>query len=444
MKQKSHRFRGLSNVFLALFVILLCASNIAMSWAEKVNELLGISGAVFERSANPEDYLYTSDYSDPMELVSDEVALNTRLEAEGAVALKGMPAIEGNRVSLFGMRSGAKMQFGGSMGALIESSQAVTLGAALEARGFFVNPALLSFYQEMEANYAPQRASGGNVVSEPTGAAIHEVPVSEYAAVDASTYADYSDAAIIVFGRDAGESCCFYVGADGILEPEEFEDSITGNVLGLSDDERDLVNYVKEQGFKKIVVLLNSGTSMEIEELKQDEAIDSIVWIGNPGAYGTYGIAQLLSGERLPSGHLPDTFAVNAAKAPSAQNFGVYLYANKDQIETTGNNGLRSDWFLVEEESIYIGYKYYETRFFDAMVGQGNAEAASAAQTADGGNAWNYDKEVSYSFGYGLEGSTFEEKITDTDIDWSGDKRSTVTVEVTNTGDTAAKHAVQL
>ena len=75
------------------------------------------------------------------------------------------------------------------------------------------------------------------------------------------------------------------------------------------------MNWVKGQGFKKIVVLLNSGTAMEIEELKQDSAIDSILWIGNPGAYGTYGMAKLLSGELLPSGHLPDTWAVNSAKS---------------------------------------------------------------------------------------------------------------------------------
>ena len=98
----------------------------------------------------------------------------------------------------------------------------------------------------------------------------------------------------------------------------------------------------------------------------------------------------------------------------------------------------------MELEGIYTGYKYYETRYYDAIAGQGNASAASARETVDGGSTWNYDNEVSYSFGYGVEGSTFAEQITDASIDWSGENDSSVTVQVTNTGSKAAKHVVQL
>lgn len=436
-------FRGAAGIFLALLVILQIAAQVANNWAGKVNELLGVSDSTIERSTNPEDYQYMSDFENPSDLIQAEIALNTRLAAEGSVVLKGMPAIDGTQVTLFGMRSGEKMQFGGSMGELVDASNVVTLADAMSANGFSVNPDMVQFYKNLAADYAPTKTPGGNVVSDygDQGAKIGEVPVSEYNPADIG---GFTDAAVVVFGRDAGESSCFYPGLNGLAEPSEFTNSPTGNILSLSNDERDLITYVKSLGFRKIVVLLNSSTSMEIEELKTDSAIDSIIWIGNPGAYGTYGIAKLLSGEALPSGHLPDTFAVNSALSPAAQNFGIYTFANADAIETTTNHALRGEWYLVEAESIYTGYKYYETRYFDSAVGQGNASVVLNGETVDGGNAWDYDREVSYSFGYGVEGSAFSEEITGVNIDWSGETDSTVTVKVTNTGKQAAKHAVQL
>jgi beta-glucosidase len=446
--KKKRLFRGLASVFLACAIIFNVVFTVANAWSGKVDELLGTSSTGITRSTDPDDYRYKSDYSKAADLVAAEIAFGTRTSAEGSVALKGLPAIEGRKVTLFGMRSGEKMQFGGSMGELVQTSQAVTLADALTKEGFSVNPDMVKFYQDRVNDYGPVRASGGNIVSSYTddsgensqGAEIGEVPVSEY---NASLLGDYKDAAIIVLGRDAGESCCFYPGLNGLKKPEEFTNSPTGNILSLSNEERDLVNWVKGQGFGRIVVLLNSGTAMEIEELKRDSAVDSILWIGNPGCYGTYGIAQLLSGAVLPSGHLPDTFAVNSALSPAAQNYGIYVFENADDIETTNNNALRSSWYVAELEGIYTGYKYYETRYFDTVFSQGNAAKAAMGQSVNG-SSWNYDAEVSYPFGYGIEGSSFKEEITDMKLDWTGTAPSTATIKVTNTGDAAAKHAVQL
>ncbi len=442
MKRKSHIFRGIAGIFLALLVLVQIVASVANSWSSKVNELLGITASTIQRSDDPADYVYQSDFESGSALIDAEIALNTRLAAEGSVVLKGTPALGGTNVTLFGMRSGSKMQFGGSMGELIDPSNVVTLADAMGANGFEVNPDMVQFYQDMEGDYAPGKGSGGNVVSsyQDQGATVNEVPASKY---DAGKLGNYKDAAVIVFGRDAGESCCFYPGLNGLTNPAEFSNSPTGNILSLSNDERDLLNWVKGQGFGKIVVLLNSGTSMEIDELKKDDAVDSIVWIGNPGAYGTYGIAKLLSGEVLPSGHLPDTFAVNSALSPAAQNFGIYNFTNAADIDTSSNHALRSDWYLVELEGIYTGYKYYETRYFDSVLGQGNASQAAHGESTTGGT-WNYDSEVSYGFGYGVEGSTFSEEITAANIDWTGETDSTVTVKVTNTGSAAAKHVVQM
>lgn len=442
-KRKSHLLRGLTSIFLALTVILGTVMSIAISWEGKVNEILGTSGASLQKSSNPADYYYKSDFENPADLIQAEIGLNTRLASEGSVVLKGAPAVDGTEVTIFGMRSQA-MQYGGSMGSLVEKKQTVRLADALKEYGFSVNPDMVSFYEEMEAVYRPARAAGGNCVDENEGTTIGEVPIKEYLNLPKDSLSSYKDAAIVVLGRDAGEGASFYPGAEGIADSEEFTKSPTGNILSMSNSERALINFVKNQGYKKIIVLLNSACAMEIQELKDDEAVDCIMWIGNPGCYGTYGIASLLNGSVLPSGHLTDTYAVNSALAPAVRDYGAYVFENADEIDTSSNNALRSRWYLVEEESIYIGYKYYETRYFDSMLGQGNADVARTGETVDGGNAWDYGREVSYSFGYGLEGSEFTEEIKDVKIDWSGEKDSSVTVKVTNIGEQAAKHVVQL
>lgn len=449
------RWRGLTGVSLAGAVLLSGLMAVAMPWQANINGALGIDTNSVARSEEAADYQFLSDYKDPNDLIQAEIALNTRMSAEGSVLLKGDPVVGGSqKVTLFGMRS-EKMQYGGTMGAVVSTAQTVSLAQALTENGFSVNPTMTAFYQSLADTYTPGTMPNANCVNENGGFQVNEVPLSEYGETQKSSYAEYQDAAIIVLGRDATEGSDYYPGEDGQLSQAEaaarqmtytpeFTKSPTGNVLGLSDNERDLIEYVKQQGFAKIIVLLNADNSLEIQELKNDDAISSILWIGTPGCYGTYGIAQILSGAAQPSGHLTDTYAVNTAKAPAVVNFGAYPFANAAEIDTTPNNALRSNWYLVENESIYIGYKYYETRYYDAMLEQGNATQAAHGESFDGGAVWNYDHEVSYPFGYGLEGSTFSEEILDTSVDWTGETDSTVTVRVTNTGDTAAKHVVQL
>ena len=368
-RRKTHFLRGMTSIFLALTVMLGTVMAVAVKWENKVNELLGIADSTFKKSMDPEDYYFKSDYEDPNDLIQAEIALNTRIRAEGAVALKGMPAIDGKKVTVFGMRS-QTMQYGGSMGALVEKKQCVRLAEALMESGFEVNPDMVTFYEEKEAEYTPGKAAGANCVNVNTGAKVNEVPVKEYLGISTDSMKEYNDAAIIVLGRDAGEGGSFYPGEDGIEDADEFSNSPTGNILSLSNAERALVNFVQNQGFKKIVVLLNSSCAMEIQELKDNEAIDSIIWIGNPGCYGNYGVAQLLNGSVQPSGHLPDTYAVNSALAPAVRNYGAYVFENAEEIDASSNHSLRGEWYLAEEEGIYIGYKYYETRYFDSVLGR--------------------------------------------------------------------------
>ena len=119
-------------------------------------------------------------------------------------------------------------------------------------------------------------------------------------------------------------------------------------------------------------------------------------------------------------------------------NFGSYTFTNATEDNFGASNYSGSN-YLVESEGIYTGYKYYETRYEDTVLKQGNADSAAGASNDNG--TWNYDEEVSYGFGYGLSYTTFEQNIKN--FDYEGDS-VTVSVEVKNTGDVAGKDVVQL
>lgn len=451
MKEKrgSNLYAGLMNIFAVILVAAIMAYGIADSYRITLDGYLGTQSSVTINDGDETDlYDYLSDYETSDELVAAHMNLNERLEEEGAVLLKNennaLPlSSDGNiKVTLFGMRSDLT-QFSGSIGATTATAQNVKMADAFNARGFEVNPDMVAFYQGLEDTYTPGRASSSAVSTEAVGATVNEVPQSEYAAAPADTYASYADAAIIVLGRDSGESCDYFPGETGIANPDEFDEG--SNILGLSRDEKALVQYVKDQGcFEKIIVLLNTTSTMEIESLKDDPEIDSIMWIGNPGCYGFYGIADLMNAASgvSPSGSLVDTYAVNTANSPAAQNFGVYMWNNAADIDSSSSYALRAAWYLVENEGIYDGYKYYETRYYDSIVNPASGATSSVGSSISGG--WDYENEVSYPFGYGLSYTTFSEEIVPEKSEIQIDGTSTITVRVTNTGDVAGKDNVQL
>ena len=206
--------------------------------------------------------------------------------------------------------------------------------------------------------------------------------------------------------------------------------------LGLSDTERQIINAAvdaKAENGGKVIVLLNNASAMEIEEIKDNTGVDAILEIGLPGGYGFYGVADVLSGAANPSGHLSDTYAVDNSASPAAQNYGNYSWTNPDSAYSINSE-------VVYAESIYAGYKYYETRYADVVMGQGNADDTVGSST---GGAWSYDEEVSYPFGYGLSYTTFSQTLDSLEVNLE-DRTVTAQVTVTNTGDVAGKDVVQL
>ena len=238
---------------------------------------------------------------------------------------------------------------------------------------------------------------------------------------------------LVTIGRSSTENGTYLPGVDGVDASQDLNQT---DPLGLSDDERDLINAAveaKENNGGKVIVMLNNANAMEIDEIKNNDGVDAIMEIGFPGGYGFYGVADILSGEANPSGHLTDTYAVTNANSPSAQNFGNYEWTNADPSVNINAEE-------VEAEDIYTGYKYYETRYADTVLGQGNADATVGSST---GKAWNYDDEVSYPFGYGLSYTTFEQTLKSVDVDLAN-RTVTAEVDVKNTGDVAGKDVVQL
>ena len=237
----------------------------------------------------------------------------------------------------------------------------------------------------------------------------------------------------VTIGRSSTENGTYLPGVDGVDASQDLNQT---DPLGLSDDERDLINAAveaKESNGGKVIVMLNNANAMEIDEIKNNDGVDAILEVGLPGGYGFYGVADILSGEANPSGHLTDTYAVTNANSPAAQNLGNYEWINADP--TVNINAEE-----VEAEGIYTGYKYYETRYADTVLGQGNADATVGSST---GKAWDYDNEVSYPFGYGLSYTTFEQTLKSVDVDLEN-RTVTAEVEVKNTGDVAGKDVVQL
>lgn len=217
--------------------------------------------------------------------------------------------------------------------------------------------------------------------------------------------------------------------------------------LELTTNERDQIKLATDN-FERVIVLVNTTSTMEIEELKTNDKIQAILWVGHPGCYGTLGIADVLSGKVAPSGGLSDIYAVKNLSHPALMNVGDFTYSNHDKItRKKPANGISSSAkYVMEPEGIYIGYRYYETRYNDIVYKTGKADSA-VGKVASTGN-WRYDEEVSYGFGYGDSYTTFTEelvgnpKITYNNRDHIYEME--FKIKVKNTGSVAGKDNVQL
>ena len=404
-------------------------------------------------STDEDMYTYKSDYSSTTELLDSIEDLGERMSEEGTVLLKNennalpLSKDETQKLSLLGFSSYYPVQ-GGDMGSSLSvnkgtDADTVDFVEALNAKGFGINEDLQKLYKSLEADFKTEVNMWGNImeyyhITAPAtdGVFASKEPSQEKMDSVDDKWKDSMDdynVMLVTIGRSSTENGTYLPGVDGVDASQDLNQT---DPLGLSDDERDLINAAveaKENNGGKVIVMLNNANAMEIDEIKNNDGVDAIMEIGFPGGYGFYGVADILSGEANPSGHLTDTYAVTNANSPAAQNFGNYEWTNADPSVNINAEE-------VEAEDIYAGYKYYETRYADTVLGQGNADATVGSST---GKAWNYDDEVSYPFGYGLSYTTFEQTLKSVDVDLAN-RTVTAEVDVKNTGDVAGKDVVQL
>lgn len=455
-KKKSGRrvWRGVTTATASLLALSVCASTVVDGFRTDIDKFLGTKSTklVTEDTDGVDLYTFKSDYTSTTDLLHGIQDVGERMSEEGSVLLKNNGALpltqdETQKITLLGFSSYYPVQ-GGDMGSSFiantgTDADTVDMVGAFKAKGFGLNQTVADMYEALKPMYKSEVQSWGgtveyNHITAPSTTGVFSSKEPSQAAMDGqnATWKDSmndNNVMIVTIARSASENGSYNPGTAGVDPTQNLNQT---DPLGLSDDERDLINAAvtaKAANGGKVIVLLNNASAMEVQEIEDNVGVDAILQVGLPGGYGFYGVADILSGAVSPSGHLTDTYAVKNASAPSAQNFGDLQWAN-------ANPDISMNDAIVEAENIYIGYKYYETRYFDTVMGQGNAASTVGSST---GSAWNYDDEVTYPFGYGLSYTTFEQTLDNLNVDLENE---TVTANVTvkNTGSVAGKDVVQL
>ena len=344
---------------------------------------------------------------------------------DGIVLLKNeslLPLNETKKLNIFGWESINPAYGGAGSGGINDLYDIVSLNQGLENAGFSINQELVDFYN----NYG---ADNPEMSIQKQSWTLPEPPVDTYSDKLIKNAKDYSDVAVVVLSRKAGE------GHNDIPmdvskaaydnNSDEYDDFPEGeHYLQLSQTERDMVDMVCSN-FNNVIVIYNGANQFELGFTNEYPQIKSVVWCPGTGNVGFNALGKVFSGEVNPSGKTPDTFVYDMTTAPWWNNAEKTEYTNLADMAVEGMNAgtaqVYAPAFTNYVEDIYVGYKYYET----------------AAQEG----AIDYDKTVQYPFGYGLSYTEFEQKMGELE---EKDGQISVDVEVTNTGDDAGKDVVEV
>ena len=344
---------------------------------------------------------------------------------DGIVLLKNeslLPLNETKKLNIFGWESINPAYGGAGSGGINDLYDIVSLNQGLENAGFSINQELVDFYN----NYG---ADNPEMSIQKQSWTLPEPPVDTYSDELIKSAKEYSDVAVVVLSRKAGE------GHNDIPmdvrkaaydnNSDEYDDFPEGeHYLQLSQTERDMVDMVCSN-FDNVIVIYNGANQFELGFADEYPQIKSVVWCPGTGNVGFNALGKVFSGEVNPSGKTPDTFIYDMTTAPWWNNAEKTEYTNLADLAVEGMNAgtaqVYAPAFTNYVEGIYVGYKYYET----------------AAQEG----AIDYDKTVQYPFGYGLSYTEFEQKMGELE---EKDGQISVDVEVTNTGDVAGKDVVEV
>lgn len=408
------RTTGCSLLIILFAAIFLAANTLLPTYGRMVTEVLGYRQQ-FNTPSNDLDLEYNvADFTSVDDLKAAEQALNEQIVGEGVVLLKHtegyMPYAAGTSFSLFS-QSSVNYLIGGYSGG------GITLRSALESHGFTVNSSLWDFYAK-GAGKDYRRGTGSINYGAAEDFRIGECPIDVIAADTKLTDTFNNTTAVFVLSRVVGE------GRDmprSMYNHTDIPEDQVKSYLEPDSVELGVLNYLNDN-FDDIILLVDTCGAMELGWVDDFENIHTVIYTGLIGTYGLNAVADIFAGNVNPSGHLVDTYAYDAFSSPAAQNYGSAYYVTESGELTDYN-------YLDYAEGIYVGYKYYETRYEDVVMGQGNA------------GAYDYASTVQYPFGYGLSFTEFA--WSDFTASWSG-RTCTVNVTVTNTGDVAGKEVVQV
>ena len=344
---------------------------------------------------------------------------------DGIVLLKNeslLPLNETKKLNIFGWESINPAYGGAGSGGINDLYDIVSLNQGLENAGFSINQELVDFYN----NYG---ADNPEMSIQKQSWTLPEPPVDTYSDELIKSAKEYSDVAVVVLSRKAGE------GHNDIPmdvrkaaydnNSDEYDDFPEGeHYLQLSQTERDMVDMVCSN-FDNVIVIYNGANQFELGFVDEYPQIKSVVWCPGTGNVGFNALGKVFSGEVNPSGKTPDTFIYDMTTAPWWNNAEKTEYTNLADMAVEGMNAgtaqVYAPAFTNYAEGIYVGYKYYETAAQEGSI--------------------DYDKTVQYPFGYGLSYTEFEQKMGELE---EKDGQISVDVEVTNTGDVAGKDVVEV
>lgn len=486
MKEKklSPVMRGISAAMASVLTLAITGTSVADTYRSNLDDVLGTQSYV--TSSDKDSARFKSDYDTIGDMMAAAKDIAIREGEEGTVVMKNdndvLPLNTAN-VALFGLAAYAPYPY--TSGDLKGGNEdAVDLVQAFTDAGITVNETLKDLYATMMNRHEEEVANQwtgeitkqtaydiiySTTVGDMVDYTIAEVPPAEFENLGASE--DWKSAidkdsttAICVFARAAGESNTYAPGSAVNYAGEK-----TGkDPLELSEDELAVIDAAKET-CSKVVVLINSGNTLMIRDIAEggSHEVDGIAYIGCPNDYQFTGIVNVLTGKVNATGALPDTYVADNASIPAVQNFGGDYYADYAIVAANAENGYDSRYpgveisndssagsfgggsatysagqYIVEAEGIYVGYKYYETRYFDSVMNPSfHADSGAGATQSD---SWNYDNEVVYSFGHTLSYLDYTQELKSVNVDKNTDGDITAVIAVTNKSNQDGRFLAQL
>ncbi len=406
MKTLTNFFRGLTSITALLLMLCISLTTLTLGNTTWINTNLGITETIKIGDEGQFAVYWENEYgynsSALTKVYEDAAQANIEISREAVTLLtnknNALPIKSGSKITLYGAGTTGNINHS-------NSSNDLEFGP-------------ISLLEAMQSEFGAENVNP-SVVQE----------------ANAGTATGYNDVAIVTFSRDGGE------GSDPkFMNGDRHYLALTSNEETMMQS---LYNLKQEGTIKNIIVIVGNDFALELDFLDK-YGVDACVLAGHFGDYGCQGVAEALSGKVNPSGKTVDTYASNSLSAPAIVNANdnTYKWSNYDEMGEYDkiNNTKNIGYYVIYAEGIYVGYKYYETRYEDVVMSKGGANSVKGSTD---GEAWDYTEEMCFTFGYGLSYTTFEQTIKNVKFD-EETKNYVMTVGVTNTGSVAGKDVIEV